>query len=386
MAAVSREYNYNVSKAMDTSFYMVMYFYESEVLSYFRDRFDNVEEGMRTYLEFKEKHKADILPEAITPFLYTNYDKGMRGFLTRYLDDNLSHQSCTKDDILALLNNKELMKRQFLKYVVPKADDEIVAKLMQYSYGIEVNDAINNMAFDEKTKLHMKALVYDFDEIHRVLVETFMLVHGFVDELYDERQDIIEEIKRQINDKDYGIIERLRAVYKFSDTIKSLPFHFSIFNSYLVKYVVHKDKVCFGLGLYFRDVISSERPKKHISLQEYHKFMSNPVSFKIVHLALEYKKLSIPSMVEILGISNNTVRVNVEKMVWQDLLIHVEPPATVTAKTARIFYKINPEYFNVLHAETEQLKIKANNVHKEGIDGHVTRKGNQKKRYQENRA
>ena len=257
---------------------------------------------------------------------------------------------------------------------------------MQYSYGIEVNDAINDMAFDEKTKLHMKALVYDFDETHRVLVETFMLVHGFVDELYDERQDIIEDIKRQINDKDYGIIERLRTVYKFSDTIKSLPFHFSILNPYIVNYVVRKDKVCFGLGLYFKESVSSEQPKKHISLQTYHKFMSNPVCYKIVNLALEYKKLSIPSMVEILGVSNNTVRTNVNSMLGQNLLVHAESYASVTAKTAKVFFEVNPEYFNALHAETEQLKIKANNVHKEGIDGHVTKKGNQKKRYQENRA
>jgi len=295
------KYNYDVSKMRDTTFYMSAYFFDNEMFTHFRNRFDNVEEVMQPYHEFKQRHKDFVLPMEITPFVYNNHDMGIRSFLTQYFCNNLNHKTGTESDTLNLLMNRDLLKRQYFEYLFPRTNDKIIDQLMQQHIDVNVATIICDLPFDEKTKVYITALIYDFPTYHNILVETYQNVFKIVDEYYNEpqSQETIEEIKQQINDKQYNIVERFRNIFKFPEAVQSFPFYFSLFNGYMVHYSVYKSDVCFGLGLYFKCLIESRYSVEHVSLKTHYKVMNSDIRYEMVQMFSEYKKLCVADIAQI---------------------------------------------------------------------------------------
>jgi len=257
-----------------------------------------------------------------------------------------------------------------------------VEQLMQVNTTDSAVILIDDVGFEGETKLHVIKVVHNFDKYHKLLVKTFKMVYYLVDELFFDSQETLDELKQQVEDEEYSVVERLRSVFKFSDEVKSFSFYFSLLNPYLLHYKVYKSDVCFGLGMYFKDVIERQLHAESVSLLAYNKLMSDELNHKIVQLFLKYKKLSISIIRELLDIRESIIRLRINNMGLHGLIMCAERPASVTGKTAKILYKINPQYFIVISNKIIQQRIEAMKVSKEGISGHVTRKGNQKKLYQ----
>jgi len=360
--------NHDAGKAIDTAFFMSANFNEDEIIAQLRSRFDNVYDAMRLYFDFKEKHRDYVWPKEVPPFVYTSLEAGARNFLVNYLCMNLNFVTCTHDDVLALLRNRDLMMRQFLEVTFPKATNTVIDKLMRRSGTGLVSTMVQDLPYDPEIKMHIALMLNDFTHYHNVLLETYQTVYAWVDTLHTtpEAQAVFDTIIEQIKDPLYGTVERFKNIFKLPDTVTSFPFYFVLLNPFILHYNV-SSPLCFGLGVRFKDGIENQYHMKHVTLKSYHKVMGYELRFNILNMFGEYKVLCAGDIAHYLQMQNSAVYVHINELLLNDIITNADPD-NMARKGQKKYFKANPEYFKVINEDMREVCNKLISVNHKGVD------------------
>ena len=345
---MGEKYNYDVSKAYDTIFYMTVYFYEHDIFTRFRERFGDIEdfdEVVHPYYTFKAKHQDYVLPSEISPFVHTNKTAGLQSFLIHYLNNNLNPITGTKEDALDLIKNGELLKRQLFEHILPQT---------QLNTADSIADIVNELPYATYTsdiKVHIAFLISDFNKYHNILIDVYNTIYDFVDEWYSENQETIDEIKRLINDEDYNIIERLKTVFKIPNAVSSFSYHVSLLNGLLVNYRKKKNEVDFGLGLHFRAIVEMYRTG-HISHKE---MPSGDVFAEVLEMFTRNEDwvFSVTDIAHHLGYAKSVVYPHVNELHLKNIIRYSN---SIETDVYKVYYRLNPDWFEV----SRNVKIKIN--------------------------
>ena len=363
--------NLAAGKAKDAIYFLGTLFYEDDIITRLRSKFDNVGEALRIYYEFKEKHKDHAWPDEIKPFVYTDNEAGTLNFLIHYLDMHFNFASGTEEDVLALLSNHELMHRQFLEMTFPKATNTVISDLMRKgTASTHAVGVFKELPYQTEIKAHISLMLSNFSYYHKVLLEAYKTAYRFVDELHttDEARHIFEKITALIKDPSYDIVERFRNIFKLPDSVYSFPFYFTLLNPYRLHYSNHgPQQICFGLGLHFRDEIESQYHMKHVTLKSYCKIMGCDLRFKVVELFSKYQTLCATDIAHYLNARKAAVYVHINALLSNDMIVYANPDKK-NVKGVRIYFRANPEYFKVIREDTRRLCYNLENVHHAGVE------------------
>ena len=337
---MGEKYNYDVSKAHDTVFYMTAYFYDDDIFTRFRKRFGDIDDAVHPYYVFKEKHKNYAIPSEIIPFVYIDRKVGMQSFLIHYLNNNLEHITGTKEDALDLIKNGELLKRQLLEHILPSENNSIIDQLIERNTADNILDTINNLPYSSNTKIHIAFLILDFNKYHNILIKVYKSVYDFVDELYSENQETINEIKRLINDESYNVVERFKSIFKMPNNVSSFSYYISLLNGFLGNYRKKKKEVCFGLGLHFRITVEALQSTEQTSSLPNRELTRSEVYVEIVELFTKYKgwAFSVTDIAHHLGLAKHVVYPHINEMLLLNIIRYSNSNETDIFK---VYYRLN---------------------------------------------
>ena len=362
---MGEKWNCDIGIAYDDALFITAYFREDDYLTMLRNRFGKteVDEAMQGYFDFKERHKSVVFSREIAPFVYSNYSAGLCGFLISAICDKLDFQEHTKDGITLFLQNREL-KRLFWEHQFPHKKDRIAERIITNDSTLRVPDVISQLNMPEDIKYSLIDMSYDFPKYQRELVEAFREVYPLSEEYRLEKQSVIAEIKSQIDD---NLLKRLRSIYKLPDAV-SLTFYCSLLNGLLIDYRSFNKKVCFGLGLHFKEAIDRVYRYDHVSSNSYGKVVHVETRAQMLDMFLKYKRLCASEIADSVKVARTTIHQHLNYMRLEGMIKYTD--SDTKSHGERVYFTINSEYFKVYAGLTADINQKASEISEKGIESY----------------
>jgi len=361
---MSKKYFYDMGKCYDTSFFLTLYFNEEVFFGRVRNRFNkvvDVNEAMQGFFRFKEQYNSFVVSSEIAPFVYTNYEAGLRSFLI--LEPcGLAFEDNTLDGIVAFLRSPKF-KIAFWEHYFPSKKSTIAEQICNNDKTLNIPDALGSLTISSDIKIQLIDMAHDFPKYQRKLINTFNEAYVLVDEYYTENQCIIEEMKSKVDD---NFIDRLCKIHKLPSSILSPPIYFSLFNELLLDYRSADNKVCFGFGKHIDDVIAGTLRYDHISLNSFGKITHVESRAEMLDMFFKYKKLCAADFAHKLNLSQSAIYLHLNLMIYEGIIQHTD--SKPKGHGERVFLSINPNYFEAFATLSLDFAQKAHDNISKGID------------------
>ena len=361
---MSLKYNDDMGKVYDTAFFMTMCSREDDFFTLLRNRFANsinINEAMKGFFDFKERYKSIVASET-EPFVYTDYQTGLHSFLVNTIHYNLDYSSYSKDGVISFLQDRNL-KRLFWEHFFPRKKDQIAERLYNNDRTLNIPDLITSLNIPEDIKIRLVDISHDFPKYQWKLLEIFKEIYSLINEYHSEKQNLFDDIRKQL---DNTVIDKLYKIHNLPSASKYIPFYSSTLNGLLFDCRSLEKKVCFGLGLHFKEVIESIHQYNHVSFNSFSKILHVETRSEMLDMFFRYKRLCASEIAHELHISKSTIHLHLNAMLLEEMIGYAD--SDDKNRGERVYYAINSDYFKAFAGISANANKKAYDNISKGID------------------
>lgn len=284
----------------------------------------------------------------VPPFLYPFFTqrKDTKSFMESVFFDR-GYSQCTFDRLQLILKNHSYIKRCFIAYCFPDADEQALSKLNRMDHP-EVIDILIQRSMDSVNGAYFFYTLMNFDTVVQTLADVVAEVYKQIDAL---RHSIIQNSYGQAW-KQESVSTKLMAITKTTEMDASdLTISISLMEPSLLSFRTD-ERTLILLGYDYEEQLNTVYRYSDISLYSFAQAISsNPAKYEIYQALLEHSPMTSADLSIRLKLSRSTLNYNLTDLVKSRIVI-------ATPINKRTYsYSVNAEYMQLISSQiSESLK------------------------------
>lgn len=280
--------------------------------------------------------KNTKLPCYLYPFLCRHGDN--ESFLFHLFFES-KYSKCNFDTLNHTLNNKSYIKRKFISFHIPTANDQAVNNVIKMDNPDSVIEVLAQRSTDKDTDTYLFYILSNFDEVIETLHD---VVHSVCMQMYSLRQLLLPDLCAKALKKE-TVYDKLKAITSANALNESsFTVSVSLMNPDLFSYRTGERNFIL-LGYDFEKRLDSEYRYIDISLYSFAQAIaSNPLKYDIFTALYNESPLTAADISMRLNASRASLDYNLSEMVKSRIIITEQ----INKRTYN--YRINDEYLQII--------------------------------------